>query len=95
MPFRFLLIFIAIMIQPFLTNVTSAEESYDDCRVSCNSDKGARDVECPSSDEFSDSSQRRDQCLQKSRDTYDNCIEKCPPPPPPPRNEPNSSPMSY
>ena len=56
---RFLLVFTAIMFQMFLAKVSSAQ-NYDDCRVSCNWDKGARDVESPSPYEFSDSSRRRD-----------------------------------
>ena len=91
---RFLLILAAIMIQLSLANASWAK-SYDDCKVSCTWDKGERDVECPSPYEYSDSSQRRDQCLQKNNEIYARCIQKCPPPPPPPPEEAAPSTMSY
>ncbi len=89
---RTLLILATIMTQLFLTSVSWAEP-YQDCKVSCASDKSSRDIDCPSQYDSSDASQERDQCLKNSRDAYNSCIDSCPPPPPPP--ESNSSSMRY
>lgn len=93
---RTILILTTIMTQLFLTNVSLAEtDIYEDCQASCASDKGTRDVDCPSPYESSTGSQERDQCLKNSQEIYNSCIKSCPPSSTQSPPQSNSSPMSY
>lgn len=93
---RSILILITVMTQLVLTNASFAQpEAYDDCKITCASDRDTRNADCPSPYDSSSGSQDRDQCLKASRETYSNCVKSCPPAPSPSPPESTSSPMGY
>jgi hypothetical protein len=79
-----------------LPSIGFAQER-DDCLSSCTSDRESSNTECPSPYDSADSSTQRDQCLEKNRAAYQECIDKCPPPPSPSSSEeqPAPPPMGY
>ncbi len=73
-------------------------EDRDECVTSCTSDRESSNTECPSPYDSTDySSSERDRCLEKSRDAYQECIDKCPHPPAPSSSEEEPAPptMGY
>lgn len=90
---RSMLVFTMTMAQLLLATVSfAATDSYDDCRTSCAADRQSRDMDCPSP--YDSARQSREQCLQASRETYQSCVNSCPPPSPSPA-ESNPSTMGY
>jgi hypothetical protein len=90
---RLILILTAILTQLFLANISWAD-TYEDCKASCETDKEARDIDCPSPYDSSTEGQEREQCMKNSQDMYYSCLDHCPPPQPP-SPESNTSPMNY
>ncbi|WP_212786579.1 hypothetical protein [Ferrigenium kumadai] len=93
---RLILILTAIMAQLFLTDISWAD-TYEDCKESCETDKEARDIDCPSPYDSSTGGQERGQCMKDSQEAYNRCLSSCPrpTPPSPPSSESPISPMNY
>ena len=86
-----------VMAMVMLPGSSFAQER-DDCLTSCTSDRESSNTECPSPYDSTDySSKERDQCLEKIRAAYQECVDKCPPPPAPSSSEEQTAPptMGY
>ena len=62
-----------------LPGVSSADTNAE-CRSDCVNEKATRDFNCPPPGE--DTDQERAHCMKESQETYNNCINSCPPPEP-------------
>jgi hypothetical protein len=88
---RSIIILTTIFLVQFILGNVGLAESYDDCRTSCADDKAMRVADCPSPYDSSSGEEDRKQCLNRSQELYNSCLESCPPPPEPENGTPATS----
>jgi hypothetical protein len=72
-------ILVLFLVMTMLPSASFAQER-DECLSSCTSVRESSNTECPSPYDSTDySSTERNQCLEKTRTAYQECIDKCPP----------------